>query len=367
MPATSIRDLIVKDDDIAVGTHGRSFWILDDATPLRQITAATASAPATLFKPAMAYRFRWSKYPDTPIPPDEPWAENPPDGAIVDYYVGAGTAGDATLEVVEPSGRVIRRYSSRDTSMAPEDVGNTPRYWIRRTKVLQSTPGFHRFVWDLHYAPPAGTSSQPGEYPISATPHDTPREPRGPWALPGQYTARLTVGGNAYTQAFTVKMDPRIKTPAAAIAAEHALAVALFDDIARDSAIVESARGLRSRLAEARAKSNDARLSADIDAYDSRVLSIAGGVAGRAGRGGRGRGAASQTTLASLNGELLSLMAALEEADAEPTSATLGAVHAVQRDFDSLAARWTTAIGPELAGLNARLRGAGQQPVSVGR
>ena len=250
--------------------------------------------------------------------------------------------------------------------MAPEDVGNTPRYWIRPTMVLQSTPGFHRFVWDVHYAPPAGTSSQPGEYPISATPHDTPREPRGPWALPGQYTARLTVGGKAYTQSFTVTMDPRIKTPPAAIAAEHALAVALFDDIARDSAIVESARRLRSRLAEVRARSNDARLSADIDTYDSRILSIAGGAAGRGGRGrGRGRGAASQTTLASLNGELLSLMAALEEADAEPTSATLGAVHAAQTEFGALASRWTTATGPELAALNARLRGGGLQPVSI--
>ena len=366
MPATSIRDLIVKDDDIAIGTHGRSFWILDDIAALRQMTAATATAPATLFKPAMAYRFRWSKYTDTPIPPDEPWAENPPDGAIIDYTVGPNTTGDATLEIVDPSGRMIRRYSSRDTSMAPEDIGNTPRYWIRPTRVLQVTPGFHRFVWDLHYAPPAGTSTQPGQYPISATPHDTPREPRGPWAVPGQYTARLTVGGRSYTQTFTVKMDPRIKTPPAAIAAEHALAVALYDDIARDSAIVAEARTLRARLADARAKSNDAQLSAAVDAYDSRVLSIAGATGGRGGRGGgRGRGGTPQMTLASLDGQLLSLMATLEEVDAAPTAAALAAVHDTQREFDSLSARWATAIGPELAALNARLRVAGQQPVSI--
>src|SRR6185437_15255904 len=208
--------------------------------------------------------------------------------------------------------------------------------------VLQADPGFHRFVWDLHYTPPAGTSTQPGQYPISATPHDTPREPRGPWAVPGQYTARLTVGGKTYAQTFTVKMDPRIKTPPAAIAAEHVLAVSLYDDIARDSAIVADAQRLRSRLADARAKSRDAQLSAAIDAYDSRVLSIAGATAGRGGRGGgRGRGGASQPTLASLNGQLLSLMATLEEADAAPTAAALAAAHDTQREFDSLTARWT--------------------------
>src|SRR5207247_697411 len=117
MPATSIRDLVIKDDDIAVGTHGRSFWILDDIAPLRQLSASTASQAAVLFKPAQTLRFRWSKYPDTPIPPDEPRAENPPDGAIIDYYVGDNTTGVAKLEIVEIGGRVIRTYSSRDTAM----------------------------------------------------------------------------------------------------------------------------------------------------------------------------------------------------------------------------------------------------------
>ena len=250
--------------------------------------------------------------------------------------------------------------------MAPEDVGNTPRYWIRPTKVLDATAGFHRFVWDLHYAPPAGTSSQPGEYPISAVPHDTPREPRGPWAVPGDYTARLTVGGRSYAQTFTVRMDPRITTPPAAITAEHGLAVALYDDIARDSSIVAQAGVLRARLASARTRSNDAQLSAAIDRYDSTILSIAGATGGRGGRGGgRGRGAASGVTLTSLDGELLSMMAALEEADAAPTTATLAAAHATQRDFGSLVARWTAATSSELAALNAKLRAAGQQAISL--
>ncbi|MGE5101976.1 MAG: WD40/YVTN/BNR-like repeat-containing protein [Deltaproteobacteria bacterium] len=369
MPATSIRDLVIKDDDIAVGTHGRSFWILDDIAPLRQISASTASGAATLFAPASAYRFRFSKYTDTPIPPDEPWAQNPPDGAIIDYFLGANASGDTKLEVVEPSGRVIRTYSSRDTSMAPADLGNTPAYWIRPTKVLSSAPGFHRFVWDLHYAPPAGTSSQPGQYPISATPHDTPRGPHGPWALPGQYTVRLTAGGKIYEKPLTVKMDPRIRTPATLIAQEHALAVALFDAIARDSAIATQVRALQAQLRAVRDRANDPALTEAINGYDEKLNALAGQGGGggrRGGGGGRGRGGAGgQPTLSSISGELLSMMELLEEADAEPTTQALAAVRVTERDFGALVARWNALRTTELTALNAKLRAAGQQPVSV--
>jgi hypothetical protein len=361
MPATSVRDLVIKDDDIAIGTHGRSFYILDDIAALRQINGSTASSAATLFKPAQAWRFRFSKYPDTPIPPDEPWAKNPPDGAIIDYYLGANTSGDAKLEIVEASGRVIRSYSSRDTAMAPEDIGNTPKYWIRPTQVLSAAPGFHRFVWDLHYAPPAGTSSQPGNYPISATPHDTPREPRGPWALPGTYTARLTVGGKSYSQTFVVKMDPRVKTLPSALAAEHQMAVALFDDIARDSAMTAEAQSMRRQLG---AVHGDASLSDAITAFTTKLTAIVGAGGGggrRGGGGGRGRGAApAGPTLASINGELLQLMALIEDADVEPTTTAASAVQATQRTFDGLVAQWKTLTTTDLVALNAKLKAAGQ-------
>jgi photosystem II stability/assembly factor-like uncharacterized protein len=372
MPATSIRDLVIKDDDIAVGTHGRSFYILDDIAALRQLNASTASAVATLFKPASAYRFRWSKYPDTPIPPDEPYGQNPPDGAIIDYYLGRGASGPATLEIVEAGGRVIRRYSSRDTSMAPEDIGNVPRYWIRPTQVLSVEPGFHRFVWDLHYAPPAGTSSQPGSYPISATPHDTPRGPHGPWAVPGQYTVRLTVGGKSYAQLLTIRMDPRVKTPPAAIAQEHAMAVSLFDGIAADSAAVAQARAARDQLTGARERNaSDQSLSAAIRAVTDSINAVVGQGGGggrRGGGGGRGRGgAASAPTLSSISGELQSLMALLEEADVEPTTQASAAVRAALQSQASLAARWNAIRSTAIPALNAKLRAAKQAEITVPR
>jgi photosystem II stability/assembly factor-like uncharacterized protein len=371
MPATSIRDLVLKDDDIVVGTHGRSFWILDDIAPLREVAASTSALPLRLFKPATAIRFRSAKYTDTPIPPDEPGAQNPPDGAIVDYYVGAGTSGDASLEILDGGGRVIRRYSSRDTSMAPADLGNTPSYWIRPTKILSAAAGFHRFVWDLRFSPPAGTSAQPGQYPISAVPFDTPREPSGPLVTAGTYSVRLSVGSRIQTQPLTVRMDPRIKTPADILARQHALAVSLWDDITRDSATTAQIRDLRAKLRDARDHA-DASLAQAISAYDDRLNALAGqsgggGRRGGGGGGGRGAGGSAQPTVASVNGEVLSAMTLIDGTDGELTPQALAVATEARRSADTVDARWTALRTTELAALNAKLRAAGLPVVVVGR
>ncbi|MEP6764532.1 MAG: glycoside hydrolase [Gemmatimonadaceae bacterium] len=371
MPATSIRDLVIKDDDIAIGTHGRSFYILDNVSALRQLAVTTSSSAATLFKPATAYRFRFSKYPDTPIPPDEPWAQNPPDGAIIDYYLGTNSSSEVTLEILEASGRVIRKYSSRDTSMAPQDIGNVPKYWIRPTQTLSAASGFHRFVWDVHFAPPAGTSSEPGSYPISATPHDTPREPRGPWALPGTYSARLTVNGKSYTQSFVIRMDPRVKTTALEMSAEHSAAVALFDGIGLDSAYSAQSRALREALTSAKARNSaNATLSTTITAMESDVTALVGGAAGGrrgGGGGGRGTGGAAVATFASANSEMLTLLALLEDADAPPTARALTAARAARASFDALAVRWNVLTHAKLDLLNSSLKAAGEPAITIVR
>lgn len=348
MPATSVRDLVIKDDDVVIGTHGRSFYVLDDVTALRQVTTATASAPATLFAPATAIRFRFSKYPDTPIPPDEPWAQNPPDGAIIDYFIGAGGSGNAKLEIVESSGRVIRTYSSRDTAMVPADIGNTPRYWIRPTQVLSAAPGFHRFVWDVHYERPVGAVSAIA-YPISAAPFDTPREPRGPWALPGAYTVRLTVGGHSYSQPLTVTMDPRVKTPAAALREAHTLAVALFDAMAQDSMLSGAVQHVRDQVRAIRGGGSAAATLPSLVALDSELTMLSGGGA---------RAAAAVPSLTSVSADMLTLMNMLEEADAEPTIAQRSAVKRVLAGFAALSARWNVIRTVKVRALNAALGGA---------
>lgn len=237
MPAISIRDLIIKDDDIAVGTHGRGFWILDNSTALRQWSEATASAPATLFKPAVATRVRYSMYTDTPVPPDEVRAENPPDGAMIDYYLSRD-AQKVTLDILNSAGRVLRTFASTDPTPAPADAGNAPWYWFRPAVAPSTKTGLQRFTWDLHYARTTDSCSLP----ISATPYNTKCEPEGPWVLPGTYTARLTVDGAVQSQTFTVRMDPRVKSSAASLKQQHDLSVALYDAILESQTLAAAAR-----------------------------------------------------------------------------------------------------------------------------
>jgi photosystem II stability/assembly factor-like uncharacterized protein len=245
MPAISIRDLVIKDDDLAVATHGRGFWILDNITALRQWRPAAASAPATLFAPAVATRVRYSLYTDTPVPPDEPRAENPPDGAMLDYFLAAD-AKLVVLEVVDGAGRVVRRFRSDDRTPAPQDLGNWPWYWFRPAAAPSARAGLQRFTWDLHYTRPVASC----ELPISATPFNTKCEPEGPWVLPGRYTVRLTVDGAVHTQPLVVRLDPRVKTPAAALRQQHDLSVALHDAVVEAQALAaEAQRAGRTELA----------------------------------------------------------------------------------------------------------------------
>jgi photosystem II stability/assembly factor-like uncharacterized protein len=258
LPASAVRDLVVHDSDLVVATHGRSFWILDDITPLRQIAAAAAATDAYLYRPATAVRVRWNVNTDTPLPPDEPAGKNPPDGAILDYYLAHAASGPVTLEILDARGGLVRRFSSAAAaapSPPPPDTLNIPRWWIRPPQALDTTAGMHRFVWDLHYPPPAALHH---EYPISAVVHDTPREPRGPWAVPGRYTVRLTVGGRAYAQPLVVRMDPRVPVGAAPLARQFALASRLVDAMRRDSsALAARAAGGKDAVADSLARLGD--------------------------------------------------------------------------------------------------------------
>ncbi len=224
MPATSIRDLVVKDDDIVVGTHGRSFWILDNITALRQAAADLISKPAILFKPQVAYRIRWSMYTDTPVPQEEPAGQNPPDGAIIDFYLKEKADGEVKLEILDSKGKLVRTYSTNDKPYT-KPADNVPDYWVRPQQVLQGKAGAQRFTWDLHYTPLDVEAS----YPISATYQNTVPNPSSPWVTPGVYTIKLTVNGTTYSQPLTVKMDPRVRMTAKDIQLQHDLSYDLYD------------------------------------------------------------------------------------------------------------------------------------------
>lgn len=223
MPATSIRDLVVHEDDLVVGTHGRSFWILDNITPLRQLSSI--SSKPLLFRPQAATRVRWNMNTDTPLPPEEPAGKNPPDGAMIDYYLPSD-ASSVTLEVLGADGAPVRRYSSEDPPLPVNEKAQAiPIYWVRPQARLEKGAGSHRFLWDMRYP-----ATEAGErYPMTAILRDTPRLPVGPWAFPGQYTVRLTVDGQTLTQPLTLRMDPRVKTSLAGLRAQFTIALGCWE------------------------------------------------------------------------------------------------------------------------------------------
>jgi hypothetical protein len=212
MPATSMRDLVVHEDDLVVGTHGRSFWILDDITPLRQVDAKAAASEAHLFRPQAAYRVKWNLNTDTPLPPEEPAGKNPADGAIINYYLKSTAKGPVTLEILDDKDNVVRRYSSYDQPpKINENTLTVPSYWNRPPQILSGNAGSHRFIWDLRHPAKAGGK---GGYSMAAIYKDTPG-PQGLMVLAGEYKVKLTVDGSIYLQPLIVRPDPRSKASVA--------------------------------------------------------------------------------------------------------------------------------------------------------
>jgi hypothetical protein len=249
LPHTSVRDLAVHGDDLAIATHGRGFWILDDVSPLRELArgARTPAEPqlpspkSRLYAPATTYRLRRDEYTDTPLPPEFPAGQNPPDGAIIDYYLDAAPSAPVTLEIRTASGALVRRFASDDR---PEPVDeksvNVPTYWIRPPQRLPASKGMHRFVWDLRYAPPGAVQH---EYPISAIFGDTPREPVGVLAVPGRYSVALTINGHTVRQPLIVKMDPRVSATPLGLSQQFSLAAKLVEMMNRSYAAWQQASG----------------------------------------------------------------------------------------------------------------------------
>lgn len=357
MGVTSVRDLIVKDDDLVAATHGRGFWILDDITPLRQVDAASAAQDAILFKPTAAWRVRWNTSVDMPWPVEEPTSQNPPDGAIINYYLKAQASGPVTLEIAQPDGRVVRRYSSADPVTRIPDLPNSPvpLYWYRQPHVLSTAAGMHRFIWDVHYQalPDMPGGGGRGGLPIQAVPHNTSPGPSTPWVSPGSYAVTLKVNGRSYTQPIVVKQDPRVKTPALAMRQVHSLTESLyFGALAAHEAAVE--------LAELRAEAVERRKTAtgaDADALDA-FIKKASALEGTppppgGGRGGRGAPPAPpppQDTLWAVRASLAGLMNSMQAADVAPTANTLAAVTAAQANASRVMARWKALKLSRIAG-----------------
>ncbi len=353
MGASSIRDLIIKGDDLCVGTHGRGFWILDNITPLRQLQTPVTTL---LFRPQIALRVRWNMNTDTPLPPDTPAGENPPEGAMIDYYIAAGTSGPASLEIKDETGRIVRRYSSAEPLPTPNPSLAIPPYWLRPPKKLAADPGMHRFFWDMHYDPVPG---EPPQYPIAAVYRNTAPAPTSPWAMPGKYRVVLTVGGKSYEQPLTVVMDPRVKTSNADLLEQFKLSKQLYDEWLKLDSMSVSLRRVRQQIIELQTKAPAGELKVHINALAEKLqaLSPPGGPGGGAGVGPR--------TLAGASGRVRTLFNVIQNVDVAPTSQVVAAVPDVLADARAVQENWEAIKSQDIAALNGELRTAGLPEIDL--
>ena len=343
LPTAWARDLTIHGDDLIVGTQGRAIWVLGDLALLRQVKAGDAAKAAQLFTPAPAVRVRFNNNHDTPLTPETPRGENPPDGAVIDYWLASAAKGPVTLEIRDSNGAVVRHFSSDD---APEPLP-AERYfqaeWVKPKPVLSGSAGAHRWVWDMRRPRPAAVEYG---YDIAAVwGLDTPLDPRGQLVEPGRYTAVLTVDGKSQSVPVDIVADPRV------VGADYGAARAFSESLYAPMDIAwrgyAESEAVREQLDERIAAIKDAALLADTKALRARL---------EPGEGG---------DFESESGTLASLETAAEGSDAAPTEAirqtALATVAKVNADWST----WQQVKTADLETLNRRLSAAGLKPVVV--
>jgi len=378
MPAISVRDIQVKDDDscmcsdLVAGTHGRGFWILDDVTPLRQAAEATAASNAYLFKPATGIRIRFGTNDPTPWPPELPAGENPPAGAIVDYYLPSA-ASEVKLEILDKQGEALRTYSSKDPVRSPDPATDPvaynkicqatpaapdcalPLYWPAPPQVLKTSAGMHRFTWDMHYDPLSGGGGGRGGGgggANGAVPHRTYTGVNSPWVAPGAYTVRLTANGQTLTQPITIRMDPRVKiTPE--VRQIFTLTTEMENNAKNAARALKQARDMMEKLkAGAKSSAGDALLKKLEEIAPAQAPAPAGGFGGGfAGPGFAGGPEipAAAPTLTNIGSLLVASVMGMQGAEMPPTAVQLETCRKQEAAYTALMAKWATLKGPTRA------------------
>src|SRR5882724_3050824 len=240
LPNASVRDLVIKGNDLVIATHGRSFWILDDISPLRELNSTVANESVHLFRPATAVRVRKNEGHDTPLPPETPAGKNPPAGAVIDFSLKSVPADEVTLEILDARGGLVRKYSTNDQQRPLDESQAFPTYWFRPPFPLSKRIGMNRFVWDLRYERPPALRY--GYSIAAAFGEDAIMVPEGPLVSPGMYQVKLTVAGRSYTAPIEVKMDPRVKIAPLALSQQVVLEKRIFEAMNQSFAAVQEIR-----------------------------------------------------------------------------------------------------------------------------
>jgi photosystem II stability/assembly factor-like uncharacterized protein len=361
LPHTSMRDLAIHGDDLIVATHGRSFWILDDITPLRLWSSRVAREPLQLFAPQTAVRFRWNRNTDTPLPPEIPAAQNPPDGAIINYFLTDSSRGEVKLEVFDAQNHLVRRYSSADQPKPMDKIAAEnpiPMYWVRPQQILSSEAGFHRFVWDLHYAPPDSLNH---EFPISAIYRNTPELPLGAMALPGRYVVKLTVNGKSQEQPLNLRMDPRIKTPTGELRAQFEMETGAVRGMNESFKSLGQVRSVQEQLTNRSTEVGSSPLAVSLSSVAKKVAELEGSAESSFfGVPANGRRPENFSTL---NQHFGNLLAVADSADSAPTSQAQNVYREEVEALQTLESQWAVIRSQDIARLNSELLKAGKAAI----
>jgi hypothetical protein len=339
LPPTPIHDMVIHDDNLAVATHGRSFWVLDDLSPLRQASASIAAEDAHLFTPNTAVRTREGHF----NPRRYPVGENPPSGAILYYYLKDAPKDPAKLELLDADGKVIRSFTSEEKK---SDTGPDEGERDLPVEHIPAKPGLNLFVWDLRYEEPAK---------VHGVIYDA-GEPAGPLAFPGKYQVRLTVAGKPQTAAFEVKMDPRVQTSADDLRKQFDLMLKLRDRQDEMNKAVVAIRDLRAQLqalekrigsgAEAKpllTASGDLRKK--ISAIEEELVQV---------NSKASEDQANYPTM--LNSKFGYLGAVVDSADTAPTAAEAAVFADLDQRFEAQLTKWREVLSKDLVALNDSMR-----------
>ena len=355
LPVTSVRDLVVHENDLVVATFGRSFWILDDVTPLRQMDSHVAAADAWLFRPQTAVRMRPGSDQGTPVPMDEPLAANPPEGAALDYFLKDKPSAPIQLEIFDSEGKLVRRFASDDVlpKTNPNDVP-IQMEWVRDPKPLLAEAGMHRFVWDFCYALPKGVRRSFWG-------------PAGPLAAPGNYTVKLTTNGKSSTQPLTIKLDPRVKAPQDALVRQFGLASKLAARLGEVSLALQQVSDLRKQI-DARRKEagGNTELLTPLQELEKRVESaVEPDSDADFMLFGLAAPAKEHEPLPKVVSALTGLLIIVDSSDMGPAADAVAASVRWEEAAQETLARWASFQKDDLAAVNALLKKAKLKPLVI--
>jgi len=342
LPTTPIHDLIIKDDDLALATHGRAFWVLDDITPLRQIAASTANEDVHLYEPAAAVRFRG---PGFQLPASIPVGANPPAGVVIDYYLKAAPKEQISLEILDSSGKVVRKFTSKKsaegTSPDEEEFGIS-----RPGETLPTEVGLNRFVWNLRNEAPV---TVPGAVGWGG-------RPSGALVVPGNYQIKLTAGGKTATAKVEVTKDPRVPATQGDLEKQFELAMRIHHRISEGDEAVNQIRSVRGQLDALKHRlTNDANAKPVLDAADALTKKM-NAVEEKIIQPKSKSGEDPLNFPIQTADQLAALQQTVESADAAPTAASETVFKELSKRLDQQLAAWKDLQNKDLAALNALIQ-----------